>query len=126
VAQHRRFSGRVEPIAVNEGVARCWDNLNVFQSRRPQADGLELGRAPHIGRMRRLCANARNTQKFLQFVKEAVLVLFNESVARGGHVPIIGATVATQFRRLCLMDALCVMMCGSPMSSGKTGGGATK
>jgi hypothetical protein len=98
VAQHRRFSGRVEPIAVNEGMARCWDNLNVFQPRRPQADGHELGRAPHIGRMRWLCANARNTQKLLQFVKEAVLVLFNESAGRSGHVPIIGAKVPTQFR----------------------------
>ena len=78
VDQRRGLAARPRPFRIDDGMPRCRQFAHALQ-----ADRLQMRRQPsaaplHVGRPRRLAADARDADELLELTKKARLVLAHE------------------------------------------------
>src|SRR4026207_422365 len=113
--RHRRLARRIQPVAVDNGIAGRVHDADVLQSRTRQRVGGPLRRTPHIGCVLWKRADARYCEVLLQFVNVAVAVDVDEvdDVVHEGDLiteapPLTiasGSALALEFLEMC-HDAL--------------------
>ena len=84
IAEHGWLAGRMQPIGIDQRMTGGRDDLDILQTRAPQAFGDELSGALHIAFVLGQGADARNPDEFLQFIEQARAVLLNIGID-GGH-----------------------------------------
>ena len=101
VQQHRRLSRRVKPIGIHQRMIGGRNHLDVFEFRSPHGVGNEGSRTLHIAFVLGQCADARDTKKSLQFLKQTVLTSTDERIDGLGHGDtfIIGRRSRAAYRR---------------------------
>ncbi|MND04853.1 hypothetical protein D3C83_253150 [compost metagenome] len=68
VAENSRLAGRVQPVGVDQRVARGLDHLDVFELGLAHRVGDELGGLAHVGLVFGLRGDARDTEELFELV----------------------------------------------------------
>ncbi len=78
VEENRRLARRIEPVAVDDGIARGVDQADVLHPGRGQRVGGPLRRAPHVALVLRQRADARDGEVLLEFLDVSIAVDVDE------------------------------------------------
>ena len=85
VAKHGGLAGGVQPIAIDERIARGGNDLDVFQARAAQAFGHKLRGGSDVGLVLGKRADAGDAEEILEFFEQAVLVLLDKNIGGAVH-----------------------------------------
>ena len=106
VEEDRRLAWSAEPVAVDDRIAWRVDQRDVLHAGGTKRVGGPLGRAPHVGRVLRQRADARNREVLLQLVDVAIAIDVDEvdDLVHGSMIchasPVRrGTTVALELQR---------------------------
>jgi hypothetical protein len=78
IAKHGRLAGSVEPIGIDQRVARGGNDFNMFETGAAEARSNEFGGADHVGFVIGICADARDPQEVEKLIEQARLLLLDE------------------------------------------------
>jgi hypothetical protein len=85
VAQNSRFSGRMQPVCINQRVSGGLDDLDILQLRGVQAGSHKLRGSLDVWNVLGKRADAGDAEEVLQLGEQPVLIGFNKRVRGEGH-----------------------------------------
>ena len=85
VAKHRGLAGGVEPVAINERIARGGDDLDIFNAGTAQTFSDKMRGCGDVRLVFGERADAGDAEEVLQLLKEAVLVLLDKGIGGAVH-----------------------------------------
>ena len=75
----------MEPIAIDQRIARGGNDFDIFQTRAAEALSHKLRGGRDVGLVLRKRADAGNAEEILEFFEQAVLVLLDKNIGGAVH-----------------------------------------